>query len=276
MADYRDDYGQEYRRDRRYDNDRSSYRDDANHASYRGGAGRGGHRGGGYGGGYHDDNDRGAMDRAGDEVKSWFGDDDAERRRRMDERRDYETGRYGGYNDRGGSRDRGYYGSSERGGDRDGDRWGGYAGGRGQYEGQYEGQDRYGSARRSSFRGDELYDRGAGDSHYGKGPKNDVRSKERLQERISDEMHDDHDLDASNIEVTTQDNGEVTLEGSVASRWEKRRAENCAYDVRGVRHVQNNIRIAERSDSTDESRSVARDPDATNRPTTGRKTATKT
>lgn len=278
MADYRDDYGQEYRRDRRYDNDRSSYRDDANRASYRDEAGRGGYRGGGYGGGYgggdgggsgrgyRDDNDRGAMDRAGDEVKSWFGDDDAERRRRMDERRDYETDRYGGYNDRGGSRDRGYYGSSERGGDR----WGGYAGG------QYEDRDRYGSARRSSFRGDELYDRGAGDSHYGKGPKNDVRSKERLQERISDEMHDDHDLDASNIEVTTQDNGEVALEGSVASRWEKRRAENCAYDVRGVRHVQNNIRIDERSDSTDESRSVARDPDATNRPTTGRKTTAKT
>ncbi|NEX93863.1 SWFGD domain-containing protein [Caulobacter sp. 17J65-9] len=28
------------------------------------------------------------MNRAGDEVKSWFGDDDAERRRRMDEMRE--------------------------------------------------------------------------------------------------------------------------------------------------------------------------------------------
>ena len=34
------------------------------------------------------DNDRGFFDRAGDEVKSWFGDEEAERRRRMDEMRD--------------------------------------------------------------------------------------------------------------------------------------------------------------------------------------------
>lgn len=30
--------------------------------------------------------DRGFVERAGDEVRSWFGDEDAERRRRMDER----------------------------------------------------------------------------------------------------------------------------------------------------------------------------------------------
>lgn len=32
--------------------------------------------------------DRGFLDRTGDEVRSWFGDEDAERRRRMDERRE--------------------------------------------------------------------------------------------------------------------------------------------------------------------------------------------
>ncbi|WP_294389575.1 DUF2171 domain-containing protein [uncultured Sphingomonas sp.] len=36
----------------------------------------------------YDYQDRGFLDRAGDEVRSWFGDDDAERRRRMDERYD--------------------------------------------------------------------------------------------------------------------------------------------------------------------------------------------
>jgi hypothetical protein len=47
------------------------------------------------------DNDRGFFDKAGDEVRSWFGDDEAERRRRMDEMRDrqhdrdYGTNRYG-------------------------------------------------------------------------------------------------------------------------------------------------------------------------------------
>jgi len=34
-----------------------------------------------------DDDDRGFFERAGDEVRSWFGDDEAERRRREDERR---------------------------------------------------------------------------------------------------------------------------------------------------------------------------------------------
>ena len=43
---------------------------------------RGSYRGGGY-----EDDDRGFFDRAGDEVRSWFGDDEAQRRREMDERR---------------------------------------------------------------------------------------------------------------------------------------------------------------------------------------------
>jgi len=48
--------------------------------------GRGGY--GGEGGGYRGgDDDRGFFDRAGDEVRSWFGDDDAQRRREMDQRR---------------------------------------------------------------------------------------------------------------------------------------------------------------------------------------------
>ena len=34
-----------------------------------------------------DRSDRGVIDRAGDEVRSWFGDDDAARRRRIDEAR---------------------------------------------------------------------------------------------------------------------------------------------------------------------------------------------
>lgn len=37
---------------------------------------------------YEDPNDRGFFDRAGDELRSWFGDEEAERRRRMDERYD--------------------------------------------------------------------------------------------------------------------------------------------------------------------------------------------
>ena len=48
-----------------------------------GGPDRGGPDRGGQGRG----DDRGFFDRAGDEVRSWFGDDDAQRRREMDERR---------------------------------------------------------------------------------------------------------------------------------------------------------------------------------------------
>lgn len=42
---------------------------------------------GGYGGGYRGDDDRGFLDRAGDELRSWFGDDEAQRRREADQRR---------------------------------------------------------------------------------------------------------------------------------------------------------------------------------------------
>ena len=56
-------------------------------------------RGSRYGGGrYRDDDDRGFFDRAGDEVRSWFGDDEAERRRERDQRQGYgdrSTERYG-------------------------------------------------------------------------------------------------------------------------------------------------------------------------------------
>lgn len=67
----------------------------------------------GFGGPPRDYNydDRGFFDRAGDEVRSWFGDDEAERRRRWDERlqqREYER-RYGRDQDRGFA-DRSYYG----------------------------------------------------------------------------------------------------------------------------------------------------------------------
>src|SRR5262249_25495111 len=52
--------------------------------------------------------ERGFFDRAGDEVRSWFGDEEAERRRRMDEIQDerydrnrYDGGRYARYQPRG-------------------------------------------------------------------------------------------------------------------------------------------------------------------------------
>ncbi|WP_432762561.1 BON domain-containing protein [Neorhizobium vignae] len=56
-------------------------------------------------------------------------------------------------------------------------------------------------------------------------------------------------LDASNITVTVQ-GSEVTLDGFVSSRWDKRRAEDLVDDVSGVRHVQNNLRVNNNSTDT--------------------------
>jgi hypothetical protein len=47
----------------------------------------GGDRWRGHGQGYGERDDRGFIDRAGDEVRSWFGDDEAQRRREADQRR---------------------------------------------------------------------------------------------------------------------------------------------------------------------------------------------
>lgn len=91
----------------------------------------------------YDYQDRGFFDRAGDEVRSWFGDDDAERRRRADERYDqryrddYPSGDYASSSRSGassyGSSD---YGSSSRsygGGDYGSNRSSGYGRGASDY-----------------------------------------------------------------------------------------------------------------------------------------------
>ncbi|MBB4658768.1 BON domain-containing protein [Parvularcula dongshanensis] len=88
-------------------------------------------------------------------------------------------------------------------------------------------------------------------SHRGKGPKNYVRSDERILEEVNDWLTDDHELDASEITVTVQDR-EVTLDGVVDSRSQKRLAEDIAHDISGVTHVQNNLRIQDPNVSSGE------------------------
>lgn len=111
---------------------------------------------------------RGFLERAGDEVASWFGDDDAARRREAD--------------------------------------------------------------------------------HRGRGPSDYTRSDERIREDINDALTHDWRVDASHVRVQVKD-GEVTLEGTVDSRQDKRRAEDLADDVSGVRHVQNNLRLSSTASS---------------------------
>ena len=86
---------------------------------------------------------------------------------------------------------------------------------------------------------------GARDSvHRGRGPKGYTRSDDRIREDVNDRLTDDHFLDASEVEVRVA-NGEVTLTGHVAHRDAKRRAEDLADHVAGVKHVQNNLRVQE-------------------------------
>jgi osmotically-inducible protein OsmY len=113
--------------------------------------------------------ERGWWDRATDEVSSWFGDEEAERRRRMDEQR-------------------------------------------------------------------------AG-QHRGRGPRGYRRSDDRIKEDVNDRLSDHDYLDASDVEVSV-DNTEVTLSGTVNSRYSKRLAEDIAENVSGVTYVQNDLRIS--------------------------------
>ena len=131
--------------------------------------------GGNYGSGYNDrrgqgNRDRDWWDRTSDEVSSWFGDDEAERRREWDKQR--------------------------------------------------SGQ------------------------HKGKGPKGYSRSDERIKEDINDRLSDDVFIDASEIDVTVNQ-GEVTLIGSVNGKYEKRRAEDIAEEVSGVKNVENRIKVSQ-------------------------------
>jgi osmotically-inducible protein OsmY len=79
--------------------------------------------------------------------------------------------------------------------------------------------------------------------HRGKGPKNFMRSDERLRELACEALTDDSEIDASDIEVDAK-NGEVTLKGVVEDRRMKRLAEDCVARIPGVVDVQNLLRMA--------------------------------
>jgi osmotically-inducible protein OsmY len=72
---------------------------------------------------------------------------------------------------------------------------------------------------------------------------------ERIRKNVTDRMVDDTDLDASDIKVVVDD-GAVTLSGSVDSLWDKRRAEDIAKSVIGVRVVNNKLRASMASQTT--------------------------
>ena len=76
----------------------------------------------------------------------------------------------------------------------------------------------------------------------GKGPKNYVRSDERIHEDVCEHLTHHPYIDASDIEVIVRD-GEVTLSGTVDARMVKRAAEEACDHVRGVKDVHNHLRV---------------------------------
>ena len=85
-------------------------------------------------------------------------------------------------------------------------------------------------------------DMGSSENYRGRGPKDYRRSDERIREEVCDMFTDDWRLDASDLTVKV-DACEVTLTGTVATREQKRRAEEIAERVRGVNDVHNQIRV---------------------------------
>jgi len=173
------------------------------------------------------DRDRGMWNRTGDEVRSWFGDDEAERRRRMDEAREgrepYRGERF--------TNDRGWSDRDREWGNRDP-----YAGAAGNYSDRY---DRPGDWNRNDVY--PAYRHGMG-PFSGRGPRGYQRSDDRIREDVCDRLTYAPDIDATELEIEVK-NCEVVLRGSVNTRDEKRRAEDIAEDIAGVRDVRNEIRV---------------------------------
>jgi hypothetical protein len=221
-------------------------------------------------------------DRSSDEVRSWFGDEKARQRRGHDDREDrasrWEAPRedrdFGGYAASIGSYrtdDRGYHDRyrAERA------REDGPSNGRPRFGNGHDAADEYYRAAReqrddytrweASSPGAEVEDgRSRGESvapwarrerggywrtyepqatYAGRGPKDYQRSDERVREEVCDCMTDDPMLDASEITVVVN-KGEVILSGTVTSRDQKRRAEDVADRISGVKDVTNQLRVS--------------------------------
>ena len=208
----------------------------------------------------HGGEPRGLIERATDEMRSWFGDEDAERRREQDERqygRSAQRGRFvrdanPDFDQRRWARQWGYIDPSE---DRARGSWG-------RETGVYPGvpseartgwRDPRGSGasrEEGVYPGVPAEARGWSDSRSwlvegpftGRGPRSYRRSDERIREDVCDRLWQHGGIDASDVEVRVTD-GEVILQGTVDDRGQRRVAEAMAESVSGVQQVQNMIRV---------------------------------
>jgi len=112
--------------------------------------------------------------------------------------------------------------------------------------GQFSTQQPYGARSRTGNFAADLQQRRER-SQFGRGPRGYKRSDERIREEVNERLYRDHDLDASEIDVRVSE-GQVTLDGSVQSRYFKRLAEDLAIDVLGVEDVINHLRAKREGD----------------------------
>ncbi|HET9529929.1 MAG TPA: BON domain-containing protein [Blastocatellia bacterium] len=178
---------------------------------------------------------RGLLQRAGDEVRSWLGGEDAERRSRTGRADRYDREDYDDY---GRKRYSELYPRSRRYDRED------YSGGRDESRYTQTGYSGYDPNYPSLYgEGESMSDRERATSrtHRGLGPRGYRRSDQRIWEDINERLTEDDQIDASNVEVDVSQ-GDVTLSGMVSSRWEKRRIEDIADSVSGVRDVINQLR----------------------------------
>jgi hypothetical protein len=95
----------------------------------------------------------------------------------------------------------------------------------------------------SAWSGRDRYeDRQRRGGFAGRGPKNYRRADDRICEDVNDRLTRNPDVDAGDVDVTVKE-GEVTLAGIVHDRDARRQAEDCAWEVWGVREVHNNLKV---------------------------------
>jgi hypothetical protein len=76
----------------------------------------------------------------------------------------------------------------------------------------------------------------------GRGPRGYTRSDEDICAEVCEALTRNGMVDATDVEVTVDD-GEVTLSGTVDTRYQKRVADDIAASVRGVHDVHNRLRV---------------------------------
>jgi hypothetical protein len=134
---------------------------------------------------------------------------------------------------------RGSYGDYRTGGSLRGSTHSGFRGSWGRERGEFVGDGRH---PREWFGGNfEDHDEGP---HAGRGPRDYRRSDERIRDEACDVLTRHGHVDATGVRVEVQD-GEVTLEGTVGSRQQKRLAEDAVDAVQGVRDVHNRLRVVD-------------------------------